>query len=121
MTSTYQPPDLPYAYSALKPAISPQLLELHHSKHHAAYVKGANETLDKLASARDADDFSQTGPLSKALAFHISGHVLHSLFWSCMTPDGGQPPSGRAVVYLIWPIAKAELTSVSAILPISFL
>ena len=57
MTSTYQLPDLPYDYSALKPAISPQLLELHHSKHHAAYVKGANETLDKLASARDAEPY----------------------------------------------------------------
>ena len=93
MTSTYQLPDLPYDYSALKPAISPKLLELHHSKHHAAYVKGANETLDKLASARDGDDFTQTGALSKALAFHVSGHVLHSLFWTCMSPDG-QAPSG---------------------------
>ena len=93
MTSTYQLPDLPYDYSALKPAISPKLLELHHSKHHAAYVKGANETLDTLASARDGDDFTQTGALSKALAFHVSGHVLHSLFWTCMSPDA-QPPSG---------------------------
>ena len=95
MTSTYQLPDLPYDYSALKPAISPKLLELHHSKHHAAYVKGANETLDKLASARDSDDFSQTGALSKALAFHVSGHVLHSLFWTCMSPDGGTEPAGN--------------------------
>ena len=94
MTSTYQLPDLPYDYSALKPAISPKLLELHHSKHHAAYVKGANETLDKLASARDSDDFTQIGALSKALAFHVSGHVLHSLFWTCMSPDA-QPPSGQ--------------------------
>jgi Fe-Mn family superoxide dismutase len=95
MTSPYQLPDLPYDYAALKPAISPKLLELHHAKHHAAYVKGANETLDKLSSAREDDDFSKTGPLSKALAFHVSGHVLHSLFWTCMSPNGGQPATGK--------------------------
>ena len=82
MTSTYQLPELPYDYSALKPAISPQLLELHHSKHHAAYVKGANEALDQLASAREADDYSEIGRLAKLLAFNVSGHVLHALFWN---------------------------------------
>jgi Fe-Mn family superoxide dismutase len=90
---TYALPDLPYDYAALKPSISPQLLELHHSKHHAAYVKGANETLEKLAAARDGDDYASIGALSKALAFHLSGHVLHSLFWTSMIP-GGESPSG---------------------------
>jgi|SRR5215210_1075642 superoxide dismutase, Fe-Mn family len=95
MTSTYQLPDLPYDYSALKPAISPQLLELHHSKHHAAYVKGANEALDKLASAREADEYSEIGRLAKLLAFNVSGHILHSLFWTCMSPNADHTPTGK--------------------------
>jgi Fe-Mn family superoxide dismutase len=93
--TTYALPDLPYDYSALQPAISPKLLELHHSKHHAAYVKGANEAVDKLSSAREADEYSEIGRLAKLLAFNISGHVLHALFWKCMSPNGGNPPTGR--------------------------
>ena len=95
MTSAYELPELPYDYSALKPAISPKLLELHHSKHHAAYVKGANEALDQLASAREADDYSEIGRLAKLLAFNVSGHILHALFWNCMSPSGGEPPTGK--------------------------
>ncbi len=95
MTNPYELPDLPYDYSELKPSISPQLLELHHSKHHAAYVKGANEALEKLAATRDADDYSTVSRLQKLLAFNLSGHVLHSLFWTCMSPSGGEPPTGR--------------------------
>src|SRR5262245_20947995 len=95
MTNTYALPDLPYDYSALKPAVSPKLLELHHSKHHAAYVKGANEAIEQLATSREADDYSTIGRLAKLLAFNVSGHVLHSLFWKCMSPNGGQQPSGR--------------------------
>src|SRR6478735_6474057 len=95
MTNTYTLPDLPYDYSALQPAISPKLLELHHAKHHAAYVKGANEALDQLAAARDANDYSTIGRLAKLLAFNLSGHVLHTLFWTCMSPSGGDPPSGE--------------------------
>ncbi len=55
--ATYSLPDLPYDYSALAPAISGEILELHHDKHHAAYVKGANDTLDQLAEARDKGAF----------------------------------------------------------------
>ena len=95
MTSAYELPELPYDYSALKPAISPKLLELHHSKHHAAYVKGANEALDQLASAREADDYSEIGRLAKLLAYNVSGHILHALFWNCMSPSGGEPPTGK--------------------------
>lgn len=94
MTNPYSLPDLPYDYGELQPSISAKLLELHHSKHHAAYVKGANETLEKLASARDASDFSTIGQLGKTLAFNVSGHVLHSLFWTCMGPAGERHPEG---------------------------
>ena len=52
----YTLPDLPYDYGALEPYISGQIMELHHSKHHAAYVTGANTTLDQLAELLDPDD-----------------------------------------------------------------
>ena len=53
----YTLPDLPYDYAALEPHVSAQIMELHHDKHHAAYVTGANTTLEKLGEARDKDDF----------------------------------------------------------------
>jgi Fe-Mn family superoxide dismutase len=92
---TYSLPDLRYDYGALEPHISGKIMELHHDKHHAAYVKGANEALDKLGEAREKDDFTRLGALEKALAFHLSGHVLHSLFWQNLTPKGGGRPDGE--------------------------
>ena len=88
----YTLPDLPYDYAALEPHVSGQIMELHHDKHHAAYVAGANTTLEKLAAARDKDDFGPIVGLEKTLAFHISGHVLHSIFWKNLSPDGGDKP-----------------------------
>jgi Fe-Mn family superoxide dismutase len=93
--STYELPDLPYDHSALEPHIEARIMELHHDKHHAAYVKGANTALDKLAAARDSGDFALITKLSKDLAFNLSGHVLHSVFWTCMSPDGGGKPEGE--------------------------
>ena len=91
----YALPDLPYGYSALEPHYSARLLELHHRKHHAAYVAGANATLEKLAAAREQWNFEAINQLQKNLAFHVSGHVLHSLFWHNMSPHGGGPPAGE--------------------------
>lgn len=89
---TYQLPDLPYDYGDLEPHYSGKIIELHHDKHHAAYVKGANEALEKLVAARDKKDFSSINELEKNLAFNVSGHVLHSLLWQNLTPDGGGEP-----------------------------
>jgi Fe-Mn family superoxide dismutase len=91
----YTLPDLPYDYSALEPHLSGRIVELHHDKHHASYVKGANEALEKLADARKRDDFGAVNQLEKNLAFHISGHVLHSLFWKNLSPTGGGKPNGN--------------------------
>ncbi len=91
----YRLPDLEYDFGALEPHISGRIMELHHGKHHAAYVKGANETLEKLDAARQEEDFSRLGALEKALAFHLSGHVLHSLFWRNLAPNGGGRPLGE--------------------------
>lgn len=87
----YTLPELPYDYGALAPQLSAELMELHHSKHHAAYVKGANETLERMGEA----DPAQLPALERALAFHLGGHQLHSLFWKSMTPGGGGPPEGE--------------------------
>ena len=62
--TAYTLPDLPYDYSALEPHISGRIMELHHDKHHAAYVAGANAALDKLAAAREAGDFAAINPVS---------------------------------------------------------
>ena len=95
MDKQYTLPDLPYDYTALEPHYSARLLELHHGKHHAAYVAGANATLEKLAEAREKGDFAAINQLQKNLAFHLSGHVLHSLFWRNMSPHGGGEPNGE--------------------------
>lgn len=92
---TYALPDLPYDYAALEPAITGEILELHHAKHHAAYVKGANDTLEKLDEARDKDQLGGLVGLEKTLAFNLSGHVLHTIFWDNLSPDGGDRPDGE--------------------------
>jgi Fe-Mn family superoxide dismutase len=91
----YTLPELPYDYSALEPHYSAEQLQLHHDKHHAAYVTGANTTLEKLAQAREKKDFATINQLQKNLAFHISGHILHSLFWKNMAPKAGGQPDGE--------------------------
>ena len=88
----YALPGLPYDTKALAPAYSQEQLEIHHDKHHAGYVKGANATLKALAEARKNDDYSHLNQLQKNLAFNISGHVMHSIFWRNMSPDGGGNP-----------------------------
>lgn len=91
----YTLPDLEYDYGALEPHVTGQIMELHHSKHHAAYVTGANTVTEKLAEARDKDDFSSITMLEKNLAFHLSGHILHSIFWKNLSPQGGDEPTGE--------------------------
>src|SRR5215467_11654179 len=73
----YRLPDLPYDYSALEPHVSGKIMELHHDKHHAGYVKNANSALEQLEEAREKEDFARLGALERALAFNLSGHILH--------------------------------------------
>jgi superoxide dismutase, Fe-Mn family len=91
---SYSLPELPYDYSALEPHISGQIIELHHDKHHNTYVQGANTTVEKLADARDKNEFGAIVGLEKTLAFNVSGHVLHSIYWTNMSPNGGGSPEG---------------------------
>jgi Fe-Mn family superoxide dismutase len=92
---SYSLPDLPYDYDALEPVYSGRVLELHHGKHHAGYVAGLNRTQERLAEARERADFEAIVGLEKALAFNLSGHILHSLFWKNLSPDGGGKPDGE--------------------------
>ena len=91
----YELPSLGYDYAALEPHYSARVLELHHDKHHKAYVDGVNAALDKLSAARDSDDLSALVGLEKTLAFNLSGHVLHTLFWRNLSPAGGDRPEGE--------------------------
>lgn len=91
----YVLPELSYDYSALAPSISATIMELHHSKHHQAYVTGANTALAQLAEARDSGSLANVNKLEKDLAFNLGGHVNHSIFWTNMSPDGGDKPVGE--------------------------
>lgn len=90
----YTLPELPYDYAALEPSISATIMELHHSKHHAAYVTGANAALVAMAEARESGNLANINKLEKDLAFNLGGHVNHSIFWTNMSPNGGDKPTG---------------------------
>ena len=91
----YTLPELSYDYSALEPHVSARVLELHHDKHHAAYVRNANEALEQLEEARAMEDFTRVSALERALAFNVSGHILHSIFWRNLAPKAGGRPQGE--------------------------
>jgi Fe-Mn family superoxide dismutase len=91
----YTLPDLAYDFAALEPHISGRIMQLHHGKHHAAYVTGANATLDFMAEAREKNDLTWINKLQKDLAFNLGGHVNHSIFWKNLSASGGDKPTGE--------------------------
>jgi len=74
----YKLPNLPYGYKDLEPYMSEEVLTLHHTKHHQAYVNSANAILQKPWDVRDL----------KAFSFNVGGHLLHEIFWKIMAPEG---------------------------------
>lgn len=86
-------PDLPYDYAALSPVISAETMELHHSKHHNAYVTNLNIALEKLDAATSAGDVSAIIALQGALKFNGGGHLNHSLFWENLCSKGSTFPT----------------------------
>lgn len=93
--AVYTLPELPYDYAALEPHISGRIMELHHDRHHAAYVTGANGALEALAAARAGGDLAAINLWEKNLAFNLGGHTNHSVFWTNLAPGGGGEPEGE--------------------------
>jgi len=83
---SYQLPDLPYDFNALEPVISAEIMELHYTKHHKAYVTNLNSALDKYREAEKKGHLAEMIALQGAIAFNGGGHVNHSLFWTILCP-----------------------------------
>lgn len=90
----YSLPPLPYDYDALEPSIDKETLQIHHTKHHAGYVDKANHAVLTLAEVRKSGDYALIKHWSRELAFNGSGHILHTLYWLNMAPEGGGKPEG---------------------------
>ncbi|XP_032881300.1 superoxide dismutase [Mn], mitochondrial isoform X1 [Amblyraja radiata] len=88
-------PDLPYDYAALEPHISAEIMQLHHSKHHATYVNNLNTTEEKYAESLAKGDVTAQVALQPALRFNGGGHINHSIFWTNLSPSGGGEPTGE--------------------------
>lgn len=102
-TGQHQLPMLPYALTALEPVISSRLLQIHHEQHHKAYVEGLNKAELKLSEARQKRDFSLIKHWERELAFHGSGHILHSIYWTSMAPIGNrwETPGAQTIKYIM--------------------
>lgn len=98
----YTLPELPYAYDALAPTISEEIMRLHHSKHHQVYVDKLNAALEQVPDLQQAsltELLSDIGSLPEtvraAVRNHGGGHYNHSLFWQIMSPNAGGEPAGQ--------------------------
>lgn len=86
MKQTYQLPDLPYDFSALEPVLSAEIMELHYTKHHQAYVNNLNIALEQYHEAEIKKDLPSMIALQSSIRFHGGGHVNHSIFWKLLVP-----------------------------------
>jgi superoxide dismutase, Fe-Mn family len=102
MSYPFKVPDLPYGFDALEPHIDAKTMEIHHGKHHAAYVTKLNEALEKHSDLqgksiedllRDIDGVPEG--IRTAVRNNGGGHANHALFWAIMGPDGGGEPTGE--------------------------
>jgi Fe-Mn family superoxide dismutase len=96
----FELPALPYDYAALEPHIDARTMEIHHTKHHQAYVDNANKALDGTEWADRTVENVLTEieimpeEIRTAVRNNAGGHANHSLFWQIMSPDGGGEPEG---------------------------
>jgi len=96
-------PPLPYAFDALEPYIDKQTMEIHHDKHHAAYVNNLNKALEQAPALQDkpieallVDNVSIVPEqIQTAVRNNGGGHINHSMFWTIMAPGAGGNPSGN--------------------------
>ncbi|XP_012615109.2 superoxide dismutase [Mn], mitochondrial [Microcebus murinus] len=112
-------PDLQYDYGALEPHINAQIMQLHHSKHHAAYVNNLNVTEEKYREALAKGDVTAQVALQPALKFNGGGHINHTIFWTNLSPNGGGEPKGELLEAIKRDFGsfgkfKEKLTAVSA-------
>lgn len=97
-STPYKLPELPYDFSALEPVISAEIMQLHYSKHHNAYVTNLNIALEKYHEAESKGDLAAMIALQQAIKFNGGGHVNHSIFWTNLAPasqGGGELPTGE--------------------------
>ncbi|KAK0090075.1 hypothetical protein PV325_003530 [Microctonus aethiopoides] len=87
-------PDLPYDYKALEPIICAEIMQLHHSKHHATYVNNLNAAEEKLKEAVAKGDVGAQIALAPAIKFNGGGHLNHSIFWCNLSPNSSKPDAG---------------------------
>ncbi len=98
MAKKFTLPELPYGYKDLEPVISGDIMELHHKKHHQAYVNNLNAALEKYEEAQNKEDLNAMIQLQPAIRFNGGGHINHSIFWTNLAPvskGGGTPPTGE--------------------------
>ena len=96
--SHYELPALPYEFNALEPVISEEIMRIHYTKHHQAYVTNLNKALDELAEAEKNKDLSKLVALQAAIKFNGGGNINHSIFWTNLAPKsqgGGKAPDGE--------------------------
>ncbi|KIL51843.1 superoxide dismutase [Jeotgalibacillus soli] len=86
---------LPYSYEALEPYIDRRIMRLHHDKHHQSYVDGLNKAEKEMDNARKTNQFDLIKHWEIEAAFHGTGHYLHTIFWTVMSPNGGGEPKGE--------------------------
>ncbi|KAF4548977.1 Superoxide dismutase-like protein 1 [Elsinoe fawcettii] len=92
MATQYTLPKLPYAYNALEPHISEQIMTLHHTQHHQTYVTNLNAALTTHSAALSAGRISEQLHLQQAIKFNAGGHINHSLFWENLAPASSTTP-----------------------------
>jgi superoxide dismutase, Fe-Mn family len=107
MVQKFELPDLEYDYNALEPVISAEIMELHHKKHHQAYVNNLNQALEKYVDAEAKNDLDTMIALQPAIRFNGGGHLNHSIFWTNLAPQnqgGGLPPTGDLLAHIekVW-------------------
>lgn len=91
----FELPNLPYAHDALNPHIDAQTMEIHHGKHHAAYVAKLNGAVEGTEmEGKSLDELMKNHSDNAAVRNNGGGHWNHSLFWTIMSPNGGGEPSG---------------------------
>ncbi|MDR3297736.1 MAG: superoxide dismutase [Prevotellaceae bacterium] len=110
-TLSFTQPPLPYAYDALEPYIDAQTMEIHYSKHHAAYTKNLNEALQKLDRSVPASIeklLAQISTYPTAVRNNAGGYYNHNLYWSVMAPNAGGEPTAKLAVAIALDFGSIE-------------